>query len=74
MSDVKVESEDGKEAYSGLETIDSGKCTKKLIAHRRGPMNYRVDGRKFIVGITEEDMYGQSTYIGEGRAILLFLF
>jgi len=66
VSDVKVESEDGKEAYSGLETIDSGKCTKKLIAHRRGPMNYRVDGRKFIVGITEENMYGQPTYIGEG--------
>lgn len=65
VADVKVESEDGKEAYSGLETIESGKCTKKLIAHRRGPMNYRVDGRKFIVGMTEVNMYGDNTYIGK---------
>jgi len=60
VKDVKIPGEE--ERYAGLETIASGKCKKKLIAHRRGPMNWRADGRNFIAGLTEVNYYGQTTY------------
>ena len=63
MADVKVPNVD--ERYSGLETVASGKCTKKLVAHRRGPLNYRVEGRNFIVGLSGLDMANQDTYKGK---------